>query len=169
MLRAPMLIPARRAEMPPLTKTPTLLTKQQYTTLLADLRAIIREDKQEAERAAVQSLLDAYWYRRPPTLEGLSWAHYRILMQLHDPSERAFYEELARTVVVNTRKYVHPLPPRRPRLLRVQQPRHRKHVLEGAVPESGAHRQGLRKTRLAAAYAASTSTLIFTPARSNCS
>jgi len=122
--------------------TPTLLTKQQYTTLLADLRAIIREGKQEAERAAAQSLLNAYWsigrrihteklttranfhnailtdlsadldidlrtlqrtvtfyqtYRRAPTLEGLSWAHYRILMQLQDPSERAFYEELART------------------------------------------------------------------------
>jgi len=132
-----MLISARRAEMPPTS----LLTKAQYTALLADLRAIIREGKAEAERAAAQSLLDAYWsigrrihkeklttragfhnailsdlsadldidlrtlqrtvtfyrtYRRPPTLEGLSWAHYRILMQLQDPAERAFYEELAR-------------------------------------------------------------------------
>jgi len=125
--------------MPP--PTSTLLTKQQYTTLLTDLRAIIREGKEEAERAAAQSLLNAYWsigrrihkeklttranfhnailsdlsadldidlrtlqrtvtfyqtYRRPPRVEGLSWAHYRILMQLQDPAERAFYEELAR-------------------------------------------------------------------------
>ena len=29
-------------------------------------------------------------YRHPPTLEGLSWAHYRILMQLQAPDERAF-------------------------------------------------------------------------------
>ena len=61
--------------------------------------------------------------RRPPRIEGLSWAHYRILTQLQDPDERAFYEQLAaedslsatrlarkqlavaRTVVVNTRKY----------------------------------------------------------------
>jgi endonuclease YncB( thermonuclease family) len=123
--------------MPP---TPQLLTKQQYTKLLADLRHIIGAGKQEAERAAAQALLEGYWsigkriakeklttragfhnailtdlsadlaidlrtlqrtvtfyqtYKRPPSIEGLSWAHYRILMQLQDPSERAFYEHLA--------------------------------------------------------------------------
>ena len=132
-----MLISTRRVEMPPTTQ---LLTKQQYTKLLADLRRIIGEGKQEAERAAAQSLLDSYWsigkrihkeklttradyhnailtdlsadlaidlrtlqrtvtfyqtYRRPPRIEGLSWAHYRILTQLQDPDERAFYEQLA--------------------------------------------------------------------------
>jgi len=133
-----MLISTRRVEMPPTTP---LITKQQYTKLLTDLRRIIGEGKQEAERAAAQALVDSYWsigkrihkeklvtragyhnailtdlsadlgihlrnlqrtvtfyrtYRRPPTLEGLSWAHYRVLMQLQDPDERAFYEDLAR-------------------------------------------------------------------------
>jgi hypothetical protein len=37
---------------------------------------------------------------------------------------------LARTVVVNTRKYARLPPLGRPRLLRVQQPRHRAHILE---------------------------------------
>jgi endonuclease YncB( thermonuclease family) len=131
-----MLISTRRVEMPP---TSQLLTKQQYTKLLADLRRIIGEGKQEAERAAAQALTESYWsigkritkeklttragfhnailtdlsadldihvrnlqrtvtfyrtYRRPPRIEGLSWAHYRILMQLQDPDERAFYEQL---------------------------------------------------------------------------
>ncbi len=133
-----MLISTRRVEMP--TTTEQLLTKAQYTKLLADLRAIITTGKEEAERAAAQALVDSYWsigrrihreklstragyhnailadlsadlgihlrnlqrtvtfyrtYRRPPTLEGLSWAHYRILMQLQDANERAFYEQLA--------------------------------------------------------------------------
>ena len=34
-------------------------------------------------------------YKRPPSVEGLSWAHYRILMQLQDANERTFYEQLA--------------------------------------------------------------------------
>ena len=34
-------------------------------------------------------------YKRPPRIEGLSWAHYRVLMQLQDPDERTFYEQLA--------------------------------------------------------------------------
>ncbi|MBW2191903.1 MAG: hypothetical protein JRG93_20425 [Deltaproteobacteria bacterium] len=34
-------------------------------------------------------------YKRPPRIEGLSWAHYRVLMQLQDPDERSFYEDLA--------------------------------------------------------------------------
>ncbi len=116
----------------------TTLTKRDYQKLLADLRRIIREGKQEAERAAAQVLAESYWsigkrianqklnaqagyhnailsdlsadldirtlqrtvtfyqaYKRPPRIEGLSWAHYRVLMQLQDPVERAFYQELA--------------------------------------------------------------------------
>jgi len=133
------LISALRAEM----TDSTLLTTPQYQSLLTDLRTIIREGKEEAARAAAQSLLESYWSigrrihreklteragyhnailadlsadldidlrtlqrtvtfyrtyrRRPPRIEGLSWAHYRVLMQLQDPTERAFYEELART------------------------------------------------------------------------
>ena len=120
--------------------TTQVLTQTHYQTLLADLRRIIGQGKQEAERAAAQALLESYWsigkriakeklttranfhnailtdlsadldidlrtlqrtvtfyqtYRRSPRVEGLSWAHYRILMQLQDPDERAFYEQLA--------------------------------------------------------------------------
>ena len=132
--------------MPPSTQ---LLSKQQYTKLLADLRRIIGEGKQEAERAAAQALLESYWsigkritkeklttranfhnailtdlsadldidlrtlqrtvtfyrtYRRPPRIEGLSWAHYRILMQLQDGDERAFYEDLAQTDTLSAQR-----------------------------------------------------------------
>ena len=119
---------------------PDLVTKTEYKKLLADLQRIIREGKEEAERAAARALIESYWtigqriareklneragyhnailgdlsanldidlrtlqrtvtfyrtYRRPPRVEGLSWAHYRVLMQLQDADERAFYEELA--------------------------------------------------------------------------
>ena len=40
---------------------PDLVTKRQYTKLLADLRRIIREGKEEAERAATQALIESYW------------------------------------------------------------------------------------------------------------
>jgi endonuclease YncB( thermonuclease family) len=118
----------------------SLLTKRQYQTLLADLRRIIREGKEEAERAAAQALIESYWsigkriakeklntragyhnailtdvsddlgigvrtlqrtvtfyqtYKRAPRIQGLSWAHYRVLIPLQDPTERAFYEQLA--------------------------------------------------------------------------
>ena len=108
--------------------------------LLTDLQRIIREGKEEAERAAAQALTESYWsigqriakeklntraryhnailtdlsadlaigvrtlqrtvtfyqtYKRPPRIEGLSWAHYRVLMQLQDADERTFYEQLA--------------------------------------------------------------------------
>ena len=36
-------------------------------------------------------------YKRPPRVQGLSWAHFRLLMQLQDPAERTFYESLAAT------------------------------------------------------------------------
>ncbi len=53
-------------------------------------------------------------YRRPPRVQGLTWAHYRVLMQLQDPDERAFYEDLALddtlsakrlTVAINGNRY----------------------------------------------------------------
>ena len=117
-----------------------LLSKREYNALLSDLRRIIREGKDDAERAAAQALIESYWsigkriakeklntrasyhnailgdlsadlgidvrtlqrtvtfhrtYKRPPRVEGLAWAHYRVLMQLQDADERAFYEELA--------------------------------------------------------------------------
>ena len=119
---------------------PDLLTKREYKKLLSDLQRIIREGKEEAERAAAQALTESYWsigqriakeklntraryhnailtdlsadlgigvrtlqrtvtfyqtYKRPPRIEGLSWAHYRVLMQLQDADERTFYEQLA--------------------------------------------------------------------------
>ncbi len=120
--------------------TATTLTKRDYNKLLADLRGIIREGKEEAERAATQALLESYWsigqrihkqklntqagyhnailsdlsadlgiglrtlqrtvifyrtYKRAPSVKGLTWAHYRVLMQLQDADERGFYEDLA--------------------------------------------------------------------------
>jgi len=139
--------------------TATTLTKRDYNKLLTDLRRIIAEGKQEAERAATQALIESYWaigkrihkeklnaqagyhnailtdlsadldigvrtlqrtvifyrtYRRPPRVQGLTWAHYRVLMQLQDPDERAFYEDLALddtlsakrlTVAINGNRY----------------------------------------------------------------
>ena len=139
--------------------TATTLTKRDYQTLLTDLRRIIAEGKEEAERAATQALIESYWaigkrihkeklnaraqyhnailtdlgadldigvrtlqrtvifyrtYRRPPRVQGLTWAHYRVLMQLQDPDERAFYEDLALddtlsakrlTVAINGNRY----------------------------------------------------------------
>ena len=127
----------------------SLLSKTQYTHLLTDLRAIIREGTEEAERAAAQVLVESYWaigkriakeklntragyhdailgdlsadldihrrtlqrtvmfyrtYRKPPRIEGLNWAHYRILMQLQDSNERAFYEELTSTDTLSVRR-----------------------------------------------------------------
>ena len=120
--------------------TATTLTKRDYNKLLADLRRIIRDGKEEAERAATQALIESYWaigqrihkeklntqagyhnailsdlsadldiglrtlqrtvifyrtYKRAPSVKGLTWAHYRVLMQLQDPDERAFYQDLA--------------------------------------------------------------------------
>ena len=138
-----MAISAPGAEMPDLVNT------SEYKKLLADLRRIIREGKEEAERAATQALIESYWsigqriareklneragyhnailadlsadldidlrtlqrtvtfyrtYRRPPRVEGLSWAHYRVLMQLQDPGERAFYEDLAISDAISVKR-----------------------------------------------------------------
>jgi endonuclease YncB( thermonuclease family) len=128
---------------------PDLITKRDYKKLLTDLQKIIREGKQEAERAATQALIESYWsigkriakeklntraayhnailtdlsadldigvrtlqrtvtfyqtYKRPPRVQGLSWAHYRLLMQLQDPGERAFYESLAATDALSVKR-----------------------------------------------------------------
>jgi len=128
---------------------PATLGKRDYQKLLSDLRRIIAEGKEEAERAAAQALTDSYWaigkriakeklnrnagyhnailsdlsadldigvrtlqrtvtfyqtYTRSPRIEGLSWAHYRILMQLRDPAERSFYEELAITDTLSVKR-----------------------------------------------------------------
>lgn len=50
-----MLISAPGAEIP------DLLSKRAYEKLLTDLQRIIREGKQEAERAAAQALIESYW------------------------------------------------------------------------------------------------------------
>jgi endonuclease YncB( thermonuclease family) len=141
-----MLISAPEADMPP---TSPLLTAREYKRLLTDLRRIIREGKDEAQRAAAQSLIESYWsigqriakeklttrasyhnailtdlsadlsidlrtlqrtvtffqtYKRPPRIEGLNWAHYRVLMQLQDPTERAFYQQLALTDALSVKR-----------------------------------------------------------------
>ena len=43
-------------------------------------------------------------YRRPPRIKGLGWTHYRVLMQLRDSEERAFYQELATTDGLSAQK-----------------------------------------------------------------
>ncbi|MBT8465591.1 MAG: thermonuclease family protein [Deltaproteobacteria bacterium] len=133
----------------PGAERPDLVTKREYNKLLTDLRRIIREGKDEAERAATQALIESYWsigrriareklneragyhnailgdlsadldidlrtlqrtvtfyrtYKRPPRVQGLSWAHYRVLMQLQDPSERAFYDALATTDALSVKR-----------------------------------------------------------------
>jgi len=40
---------------------PDLITKRDYKKLLTDLQRIIRDGKQEAERAATQALIESYW------------------------------------------------------------------------------------------------------------
>ena len=50
-----MAISAPGAEMPDLVNT------SEYKKLLADLRRIIREGKEEADRAATQALIESYW------------------------------------------------------------------------------------------------------------
>ena len=146
------LVPRGRdsCHLPPQPSPPaTTLTTRDYQRLLTDLRRIIREGQEEAQRAAAQALIESYWsigrriakeklntraayhnailtdlsvdlgigvrtlqrtvtfyqtYKRPPRIEGLTWAHYRILMQLQDPAERAFYETLAVTDALSTKR-----------------------------------------------------------------
>ncbi|MGB5220795.1 MAG: DUF1016 N-terminal domain-containing protein [Polyangiales bacterium] len=64
-----------------------------HNAILADLSADLDIDLRTLQRTVIFYRS----YKRPPHVEGLSWAHYRVLMQLQDTDERAFYEELAVT------------------------------------------------------------------------
>ena len=64
-----------------------------HNAILTDLSADLAIDLRTLQRTVTFYRT----YRRPPSLEGLSWAHYRILMQLQDPHERTFYEQLTLT------------------------------------------------------------------------
>jgi len=83
------------------------ITKEKLTTragfhnaILTDLSADLDIDLRTLQR----TVTFYQTYRRPPRLEGLSWAHYRILMQLQDPRERAFYEHLALTDTLSAQR-----------------------------------------------------------------
>jgi endonuclease YncB( thermonuclease family) len=62
-----------------------------HNAILADLSADLAIDLRTLQR----TVTFYQTYKRPPSVEGLSWAHYRILMQLQDANERTFYEQLA--------------------------------------------------------------------------
>ena len=62
-----------------------------HNAILSDLSADLSIDLRTLQRAVTFSQT----YRRPPRTRGLSWAHYRVLMQLQDSNERLFYEALA--------------------------------------------------------------------------
>jgi len=62
-----------------------------HNAILRDLSADLDIDLRTLQR----TVTFYQTYKRPPRVEGLSWAHYRVLMPLRDPAERAFYEELA--------------------------------------------------------------------------
>jgi endonuclease YncB( thermonuclease family) len=64
-----------------------------HNAILTDLSADLAIDLRTLQR----TVTFYQTYRRPPRIEGLSWAHYRILMQLQDPHERTFYEQLTLT------------------------------------------------------------------------
>ena len=83
------------------------ITKEKLTTragfhnaILTDLSADLDIDLRTLQR----TVTFYQTYKRPPRLEGLSWAHYRILMQLQDPRERAFYEHLALTDTLSAQR-----------------------------------------------------------------
>ena len=61
-----------------------------HNAILADLSADLGIDLRTLQR----TVTFYQTYKRPPRIEGLSWAHYRVLMQLRDPTERTFYEQL---------------------------------------------------------------------------
>jgi len=90
--------------------TATTLTKRDYNTLLTDLSA----DLDIGVRTLQRTVIFYRTYRRPPRVQGLTWAHYRVLAQLQDPDERAFYEDLATddalsakrlTIAINGNRY----------------------------------------------------------------
>jgi predicted nuclease of restriction endonuclease-like (RecB) superfamily len=62
-----------------------------HNAILTDLSADLAIDLRTLQR----TVTFYQTYQRPPRIEGLNWAHFRILMQLQDANERAFYEQLA--------------------------------------------------------------------------
>ncbi|MGB3051731.1 MAG: DUF1016 N-terminal domain-containing protein [Polyangiales bacterium] len=62
-----------------------------HNAILTDLSADLGIDLRTLQR----TVTFYQTYQRPPRIEGLNWAHFRILMQLQDANERAFYEQLA--------------------------------------------------------------------------
>ncbi len=71
-----------------------------HSAILADLSA----DLAIGARTLQRTVTFYETYRRPPSIDGLSWAHYRILMQLRDPAERAFYEQLAASDTLSVKR-----------------------------------------------------------------
>ena len=71
-----------------------------HSAILADLSA----DLAIGARTLQRTVTFYQTYRRPPSIDGLSWAHYRILMQLRDPAERTFYEQLAATDTLSVKR-----------------------------------------------------------------
>jgi endonuclease YncB( thermonuclease family) len=82
----------------PLTPAPTRAGF--HNAILTDLSADLSIDLRTLQR----TVTFYQTYKRPPRLEGLSWAHYRILMQLQDPRERTFYEHLALTDTLSAQR-----------------------------------------------------------------
>jgi endonuclease YncB( thermonuclease family) len=62
-----------------------------HNAILTDLSADLAIDLRTLQR----TVTFYQTYQRPPRIEGLNWAHFRILMQLQDANERTFYEQLA--------------------------------------------------------------------------
>lgn len=54
----------------------------------------LAQDLELDVRTLQRTTVFARAYERPPET-GLSWAHYRELLTVSEPAERAFYEELA--------------------------------------------------------------------------
>jgi endonuclease YncB( thermonuclease family) len=71
-----------------------------HNAILTDLSADLSIDLRTLQR----TVTFYQTYKRPPRLEGLSWAHFRILMQLQDPRERTFYEHLALTDTLSAQR-----------------------------------------------------------------
>jgi len=71
-----------------------------HNSILADLARETHVAMRTLQRAVI--LHDSY--SQPPTANGLSWTHYRVLLQLSSPKEREFYAALARKEGWNTRQ-----------------------------------------------------------------
>jgi hypothetical protein len=62
-----------------------------HSAILGDLSADLSIDLRTLQR----TVIFYETYKRPPRVQGLSWAHYRVLMRLRDSHERNFYQDLA--------------------------------------------------------------------------